>query len=65
MRSPFSRLKTLQFAITAYLASLAIFAAGSWQTAAAAPQFGPNKGAVVGIEFDGRMVADLDKSVAF
>jgi len=32
---------------------------------AAAQQFGPNKGAVVGIEFDGRMVSDLDKSVAF
>jgi len=31
----------------------------------AAPQFGPNKGAVVGMEFDGRMVSDLDKSVAF
>ncbi len=32
----------------------------------AAPQnFGPNKGQVVGIDFDGRMVSDLDKSVAF
>ena len=32
----------------------------------AAPQFlGTSKGTVVGMEFDGRMVSDLDKSVAF
>jgi catechol 2,3-dioxygenase-like lactoylglutathione lyase family enzyme len=44
---------------------LGIALAGLGQSSSAAPQFGPNKGAVVGIEFDGRMVSDLDKSVAF
>ena len=42
---------------------IAVCAAGLVRPAGA--QFGPNKGAVVGIEFDGRMVSDLDKSVAF
>jgi catechol 2,3-dioxygenase-like lactoylglutathione lyase family enzyme len=44
---------------------LGIAIAGTPQLSSAAPQFGPSKGAVVGIEFDGRMVSDLDKSVAF
>jgi catechol 2,3-dioxygenase-like lactoylglutathione lyase family enzyme len=44
---------------------LAIALAGLRQSSSAAPQFGSSKGAVVGIEFDGRMVSDLDKSVAF
>ena len=43
---------------------LAIAIAGIRQPSSAAPQFG-SKGSVVGIEFDGRMVSDLDKSVAF
>ena len=43
---------------------IVVCAAGSPRPAAA-QQFGPNKGSVVGIEFDGRMVSDLDKSVAF
>jgi len=42
------------------LASAVLSALGT-----AAQQFGPNKGQVVGIEFDGRMVSDLDKSVQF
>ncbi len=44
---------------------LAVALAGICQSSSAAPQFGANKGSVVGIEFDGRMVSDLDKSVAF
>ena len=40
-------------------------ALGFARIAGAAPQFGVNKGAVVGIAFDGRMVSDLDKSVEF
>jgi catechol 2,3-dioxygenase-like lactoylglutathione lyase family enzyme len=59
MRSPFCCLETLRGVAVVCLASLAVYAAG------AAPQFGNSKGAVVGIEFDGRMVSDLDKSVAF
>jgi catechol 2,3-dioxygenase-like lactoylglutathione lyase family enzyme len=43
---------------------LAVAVAGIFQPSSAAPQFG-SKGTVVGIEFDGRMVSDLDKSVAF
>jgi catechol 2,3-dioxygenase-like lactoylglutathione lyase family enzyme len=31
----------------------------------AAPQFGPNAGQVVGVEFDGRTVSNLDRSVEF
>jgi catechol 2,3-dioxygenase-like lactoylglutathione lyase family enzyme len=65
MHRPFSRLKTLRCLAAACLASLAVCATGSAQPAGAAPQFGSSKGAVVGIEFDGRMVSDLDKSVAF
>src|SRR5271154_6956771 len=33
--------------------------------AGAAPQFGVSKGQVIGAEFDGRSVADLDKAVAY
>ncbi|MBZ5695495.1 MAG: VOC family protein [Acidobacteriia bacterium] len=49
--------------VCALLVGVAIF--GLRQSSSAAPQFGSSKGAVVGIEFDGRMVSDLDKSVAF
>jgi catechol 2,3-dioxygenase-like lactoylglutathione lyase family enzyme len=65
MHRPFSRLGTLRGAAAACLALLAVCGAGTPGRAGAAPQFGPSKGAVVGIEFDGRMVSDLDKSVAF
>jgi catechol 2,3-dioxygenase-like lactoylglutathione lyase family enzyme len=44
---------------------LGIAVTGLRQSSSAAPQFGPSKGAVVGVEFDGRMVSDLHKSVAF
>jgi catechol 2,3-dioxygenase-like lactoylglutathione lyase family enzyme len=57
-----SCIETLRFVIAA---CLAFVAASAVRPAVAAPQFGPNKGSVVGIEFDGRMVSDLDKSVAF
>ena len=65
MFGSFCSAKIRRFVPLASVASLAICALGLARTVAAAPQFGPNKGAVVGIEFDGRMVADLDKSVAF
>ena len=66
MGGPQSCPETVRFIAAACLAALAVVcAAGPMQRASAAPQFGPNKGAVVGIEFDGRMVSDLDKSVAF
>jgi catechol 2,3-dioxygenase-like lactoylglutathione lyase family enzyme len=48
--------------VCALLMGFAVF--GLRQSSSAAPQFG-SKGSVVGIEFDGRMVSDLDKSVAF
>src|SRR5277367_984026 len=51
------------FVVCALILGIAV--AGLRQSSSAAPQFGANKGAVVGIEFDGRMVSDLDKSVAF
>jgi catechol 2,3-dioxygenase-like lactoylglutathione lyase family enzyme len=44
---------------------VALCALGFSGNADAAPQFGGNKGAVVGIAFDGRMVSNLDKSVEF
>src|ERR1700722_1146896 len=44
---------------------IVVGALGFARIACAAPQFGANKGAVVGIAFDGRMVSDLDKSVEF
>jgi catechol 2,3-dioxygenase-like lactoylglutathione lyase family enzyme len=59
MLRPFSCLEILRGFAAVCLALLAVCAAG------ARPQFGPSKGAVVGIEFDGRMVSDLNKSVAF
>jgi catechol 2,3-dioxygenase-like lactoylglutathione lyase family enzyme len=48
-------------------ALLALAAAICFTTKPAAPQssIGVSKGQVVGIEFDGRMVSDLDRSVAF
>lgn len=64
MRKPIFRLNDLRVAAAVCLVSLAACGAGSLRPAAA-QQFGPNKGSVVGIEFDGRMVSDLDKSVAF
>jgi len=54
-----------KLAFVACALTLGIAVAGLRQPSSAAPQFGTNKGAVVGIEFDGRMVSDLDKSVAF
>src|SRR3984885_15881090 len=45
--------------------SVVFGALGFARVAGAAPQFGVNKGAVVGIAFDGRMVSDLEKSVEF
>jgi len=52
------------FAIFAF-ALLALSALPFCPSSSAAPQFGANKGSVVGLEFDGRTVSDLDKSVAF
>ena len=52
-----------RFVSAIFAALIVVCLAGSARLASA--QFGPNKGAVVGIEFDGRMVSDLDKSVAF
>lgn len=63
MRS--SRSVRFNFAAVLCALLLGVAALGLRQSLSAAPQFGPNKGAVVGIEFDGRMVSDLDKSVAF
>lgn len=60
-----SRIFASKIALFAVVPLLAVAIAGFGQTSSAAPQFGANKGAVVGIEFDGRMVSDLDKSVAF
>jgi catechol 2,3-dioxygenase-like lactoylglutathione lyase family enzyme len=54
------------FAIFAFFcALLALSALPFCPSSSAAPQFGANKGSVVGLEFDGRTVSDLDKSVAF
>jgi catechol 2,3-dioxygenase-like lactoylglutathione lyase family enzyme len=64
MRLPFFRPMNLCIAAAVCLASLVAGVIGFWRPAAA-QQFGPNKGFVVGIEFDGRMVSDIDKSVAF
>jgi len=61
-RSWFSGFKPAAL-VCALLLGVAIF--GLRQSSSAAPQFGPNKGQVIGIDFDGRMVSDLDKSVAF
>jgi catechol 2,3-dioxygenase-like lactoylglutathione lyase family enzyme len=60
-RSGFAVL-TLVCALFAALAGAALL-----QSSSAAPQafLGASKGQVIGIEFDGRMVSDLDKSVAF
>ncbi len=54
-----------KLALVACALIFGIAVAGLRQPSIASPQFGANKGAVVGIEFDGRMVSDLDKSVAF
>jgi catechol 2,3-dioxygenase-like lactoylglutathione lyase family enzyme len=64
MRKPICSVKNLRLAAAGCLVALAAGAAVPWRPVAA-QQFGANKGAVVGIEFDGRMVSDLDKSVAF
>ena len=58
------RLKIIRLAAAVCLALVAACAVGSLRPAAA-QQLGTSKGAVVGVEFDGRMVSDLDKSVAF
>jgi catechol 2,3-dioxygenase-like lactoylglutathione lyase family enzyme len=61
VRSSFSR-----FAVSALVSALlALSALALCPFSSGAPQFGANKGAVVGVEFDGRTVSDLDKSVAF
>lgn len=58
------------FSITAGACVLLFALAGAafWQPSHAAPQvsfLSPSEGQVVGLEFDGRNVSDLDKSVAF
>lgn len=60
--SRFSGFTALAFvcALFAALAGIALLPSSS-----AAPQFGVSKGQVIGAEFDGRSVSDLDKSVAF
>ena len=57
----------VSFRLPVLACALAIMAAALFvQAPSAMPQFlGTSKGAVVGMEFDGRMVSDLDKSVAF
>jgi catechol 2,3-dioxygenase-like lactoylglutathione lyase family enzyme len=45
---------------------LLALASVAWRSANAAPQnIGVSRGQVIGVEFDARMVSDLDKSVAF
>jgi catechol 2,3-dioxygenase-like lactoylglutathione lyase family enzyme len=53
-------------AIAACALLLALASLACWWTASAAPQnLGVTKGQVIGVEFDARMVSNLDKSVAF
>lgn len=65
------RSSSLYFLSIMSLASVLLLALAGislWQPSFAAPQlsfFSPNEGQVVGLEFDGRNVSDLDKSVAF
>ena len=59
-RSSFRFVASLIFGCAVMLASPALL-----PLAHAAPQFGANAGQVVGIEFDGRSVSNLDKSVEF
>jgi catechol 2,3-dioxygenase-like lactoylglutathione lyase family enzyme len=59
-----SRFFASGIAATACALLVVVAIAGILQSSSAAPQFA-SKGSVVGIEFDGRMVSDLDKSVAF
>jgi len=63
MSKGFSFLSVFRAAATA--SAFALVATAFSPSSHAAPQFGANKGTVVGMEFDGRMVSDLDKSVAF
>ena len=69
MSKPRSRaLYVLGIAPAACVLSLAMAGVAFWQPSHAAPQlsfFSPTEGQVVGLEFDGRNVSDLDKSVAF
>jgi catechol 2,3-dioxygenase-like lactoylglutathione lyase family enzyme len=65
MRTQSSRIHDFKVAAVAGALMIAFAIAAVRQSSQGAPQFGPSKGAVVGIEFDGRMVSDLDKSVAF
>jgi catechol 2,3-dioxygenase-like lactoylglutathione lyase family enzyme len=61
-------LYVLGIASAGFVLLLAVAGATLWQPSLAAPQISllsPNEGQVVGLEFDGRMVSDLDKSVAF
>jgi catechol 2,3-dioxygenase-like lactoylglutathione lyase family enzyme len=49
-----------------YVLLLAVASAALLPSSHAAPQFiSPTEGQVIGVAFDGRMVSDLDKSVAF
>jgi catechol 2,3-dioxygenase-like lactoylglutathione lyase family enzyme len=59
-RSSFRFVATLGIACALAWASLVVL-----PSAHAAPQFGANAGQVVGIEFDGRSVSNLDRSVEF
>jgi catechol 2,3-dioxygenase-like lactoylglutathione lyase family enzyme len=65
MRNYSLRTYGFKAAAVASVLILGITVAGLRQSSSAALQFGVSKGAVVGIEFCGRMVSDLDKSVAF
>src|SRR5271170_3790229 len=60
--SRFSGFAAVAFVCTLFaaLASVALL-----QSSGAAPQFGVSKGQVIGAEFDGRSVSDLDKAVAY
>ena len=63
-----SWLYVLGIASAAFVLLLALAGTTLWQSSLAAPQISflsPHEGQVVGLEFDGRMVSDLDKSVAF
>ncbi len=63
-----SWLYALGIASAAFVLLLALAGTTLWQSSLAAPQISflsPHEGQVVGLEFDGRMVSDLDKSVAF
>jgi catechol 2,3-dioxygenase-like lactoylglutathione lyase family enzyme len=51
--------------VVAFVCAVALASLALSPVVQAAPQFGANKGQVVGLEFDGRSVSNLDKSVEF